>query len=83
MSMGTECVESEFVGSVSCCVVGCLLPWVVVSCRLGQLTIMRSICRCVLRSLCSNSTVNVHVELPYSIVGVMVPWKRRRRPFRE
>ena len=55
---------SVCVGVVSPCVVGCLLLWVVLSCRLGQLTIMRSICRCVRRSLFSKSVVKVHVELP-------------------
>ena len=52
-------------------------------CRRGELSIIRSICRCVRFKRFSSSTVRVHAALPYSTVGVTLPSKSRRRSFNE
>ena len=49
----------------------------------GQCKIIRNICRCVRLILFCSAVVNVQAELPYSIVGVIVPWNNLNLLFRE
>ena len=73
-----SCTVVVGVGVSACC------EGVSVLClRRGACMIMRSICRCVRLSRFSSSLVSVQASAPYKMVGVTVPWKSRRRSFRE